>query len=65
MRRVSRLVESELLGCHNSRVKQPPDDPVNLESANTADLLPNAAAWGVVRKLGVRDASGITASVGA
>jgi hypothetical protein len=43
------------VGCHNSRVKQPPDDPVNLESANTADLLPNAAAWErVVRKLAVR-----------
>jgi mono/diheme cytochrome c family protein len=43
------------VGCHNSRVKQPPDDPVNLESANTADLLSNAAAWErVVRKLAVR-----------
>jgi len=43
------------VGCHNARVKQPPDDPVNLESASTTDLLANAATWErVVRKLAVR-----------
>jgi hypothetical protein len=43
------------VGCHSARVKQPPDDPVNLESAGTDDLLVNAATWErVLRKLAVR-----------
>jgi Protein of unknown function (DUF1592)/Protein of unknown function (DUF1588)/Protein of unknown function (DUF1587)/Protein of unknown function (DUF1595)/Protein of unknown function (DUF1585) len=43
------------VGCHNNRVKQPADDPVNLETASTTDLLPNAASWErVLRKLAVR-----------
>jgi mono/diheme cytochrome c family protein len=43
------------VGCHNARVKQPPDDPVNLEMADTGDVLANAATWErVLRKLAVR-----------
>ncbi len=43
------------VGCHNNRVKNPANDPVNLESASTDDLLPNAATWErVLRKLAVR-----------
>jgi mono/diheme cytochrome c family protein len=43
------------VGCHNNRVKQPADDPINLESASTENVLPNAATWErVVRKLAVR-----------
>src|SRR5258706_8950955 len=43
------------VGCHSSRVKQPADDPINLESAATDNLLPNAATWErVLRKLAVR-----------
>ena len=43
------------VGCHNNRVKNPADDPVNLESASVDDLLANAATWErVVRKLSVR-----------
>ncbi len=43
------------VGCHSNRVKQPADDPVNLEAASTDDLLKNAATWErVLRKLAVR-----------
>ncbi len=43
------------VGCHNSRTKQPADDPVNLESASLDNLLPQAATWErVIRKLAVR-----------
>ena len=43
------------VGCHNNRVKNPADDPVNLESASTDDVIANAAMWErVVRKLAVR-----------
>jgi uncharacterized protein DUF1592/uncharacterized protein DUF1588/uncharacterized protein DUF1587/uncharacterized protein DUF1585/uncharacterized protein DUF1595 len=43
------------VGCHSTRVKQPPDNPVNLESASIGDLLANAATWErVLRKLAVR-----------
>ena len=43
------------VGCHSTRVKQPPDEPINLESASTDDLLANAATWErVLRKLAVR-----------
>jgi mono/diheme cytochrome c family protein len=43
------------VGCHSNRVKQPPDDPVNLESANVEDVLVGAATWErVLRKLAVR-----------
>ena len=43
------------VGCHNNRLKQPADDPVNLEAAGTDDLLAHAATWErVLRKLAVR-----------
>src|SRR5882757_3786617 len=43
------------VGCHSNRVKNPADDPVNLESASVDDFLANAAMWErVVRKLSVR-----------
>src|SRR5262245_26644989 len=43
------------VGCHSNRVKQPPDDPINLEAASVDDLLANAATWErVLRKLAVR-----------
>jgi hypothetical protein len=43
------------VGCHNNRVKQPPDEPINLESASTTDLVKDAATWErVLRKLAVR-----------
>jgi len=43
------------VACHSSRVKQPADDPVNLESANVNDVLASAATWErVLRKLAVR-----------
>jgi hypothetical protein len=43
------------VGCHNSRTKQPAEDPVNLETAGLDDLLPHAATWErVLRKLAVR-----------
>src|SRR6185312_14236863 len=43
------------VGCHSNRVKQPADDPINLEAANTGDLLKDAATWErVLRKLAVR-----------
>src|SRR4249920_338055 len=43
------------VGCHSNRVKQPADDPVNLESANVEDVLVSAATWErVLRKLAVR-----------
>ena len=43
------------VGCHSNRVKQPADDPVNLEAANVDDLLASAATWErVLRKLAVR-----------
>src|SRR4029077_18735699 len=43
------------VGCHSNRVKQPADDPVNLESANVDDVVAGAAMWErVLRKLAVR-----------
>jgi mono/diheme cytochrome c family protein len=43
------------VGCHNNRVKQPPDDPINLEAASLDDVVANAATWErVLRKLAVR-----------
>jgi mono/diheme cytochrome c family protein len=43
------------VGCHNSRAKNPADDPINLESASVDDLVANAATWErVIRKLAVR-----------
>src|SRR5205085_1000523 len=43
------------VGCHSNRVKQPADDPINLEAAGTTDLIANAATWErVLRKLAVR-----------
>jgi len=43
------------VGCHNNRVKNPADDPVNLEAAGTDDLIAHAATWErVLRKLAVR-----------
>ncbi len=43
------------VGCHSNRVKQPPDNPVNLEAASTTDLVKDAATWErVLRKLAVR-----------
>ena len=43
------------VGCHSNRVKQPADDPINLEAASTTDLIANAATWErVLRKLAVR-----------
>jgi len=43
------------VGCHSNRVKQPSDDPINLESASVDDLVPNAKTWErVLRKLAVR-----------
>jgi mono/diheme cytochrome c family protein len=43
------------VACHSSRVKQPADDPVNLEFANVDDVIASAATWErVLRKLAVR-----------
>jgi len=43
------------VGCHSNRVKQPADDPINLESASVDDVVASAATWErVLRKLAVR-----------
>jgi hypothetical protein len=43
------------VGCHSNRVKQPADDPVNLETASVDDVMTSAATWErVIRKLAVR-----------
>src|SRR4051812_33447615 len=43
------------VGCHSNRVKQPADDPINLESASMTDPVKDAATWErVLRKLAVR-----------
>src|SRR4051794_9113745 len=48
-------VNQYCVACHNSRTKQPANDPVNLESASLDDLLKDAATWErVLRKLSVR-----------
>jgi hypothetical protein len=48
-------VKQYCVGCHNSRTPLPANEPVNLESASLADLLPQAAMWErVLRKLSVR-----------
>src|SRR5262249_6599653 len=40
------------VACHSSRVSNPANNPVNLETASLTDLLPNAATWErVLRKL--------------
>ena len=48
-------VNRNCVGCHNNRVKQPPDDPINLEAASLDDVVSSAATWErVLRKLAVR-----------
>ena len=48
-------VNRNCVGCHNNRVKQPPDDPINLETASLDDVVASAATWErVLRKLAVR-----------
>jgi mono/diheme cytochrome c family protein len=48
-------VNRNCVGCHNNRVKQPPDDPINLEAASLDDVVASAATWErVLRKLAVR-----------
>ena len=48
-------VNQHCVGCHNSRVSSPANDPINLETASLDDLLPHAATWErVLRKLSVR-----------
>jgi hypothetical protein len=48
-------VNRNCVGCHSNRVKQPPDDPVNLEAASLDDVASSAATWErVLRKLAVR-----------
>jgi hypothetical protein len=43
------------VGCHSTRVKQPTDNPVNLETASVDDVVASAATWErVLRKLAVR-----------
>jgi len=43
------------VACHNGRVANPSNDPVDLESARVDDLVGNAATWErVLRKLAVR-----------
>jgi mono/diheme cytochrome c family protein len=37
-------VNRNCVGCHNNRVKQPPDDPINLEAASLDDVVANAAS---------------------
>src|SRR5262245_13583511 len=45
-------VKKNCVGCHNGRTAQPPDSPVNLESASFDDVLANAETWErVLRKL--------------
>jgi hypothetical protein len=48
-------LDRNCVGCHNTRSPQPPNDPLNLETASLDDLVPHAATWErVLRKLGVR-----------
>jgi hypothetical protein len=48
-------VKQYCVGCHNSRNPLPANDPVNLETADLENLLPQAAMWErVLRKLSVR-----------
>jgi hypothetical protein len=48
-------VKQYCVGCHNTRSPQPPNEPVNLETATLDNLLANAATWErVLRKLSVR-----------
>jgi len=48
-------VTKNCVGCHSNRIKQPADDPVNLETASVDDVVSSAATWErVLRKLAVR-----------
>jgi Protein of unknown function (DUF1592)/Protein of unknown function (DUF1588)/Protein of unknown function (DUF1587)/Protein of unknown function (DUF1585)/Protein of unknown function (DUF1595) len=48
-------VKQYCVGCHNSKSPVPANEPVNLETANLQNLLPQAATWErVLRKLSVR-----------
>jgi hypothetical protein len=48
-------LDKNCVGCHNTRSPQPPNDPLNLETASLDDPLPHAATWErVLRKLSVR-----------
>jgi mono/diheme cytochrome c family protein len=48
-------LDKNCVGCHNTRSPQPPNDPLNLETASLDDPLPHAATWErVLRKLGAR-----------
>ena len=48
-------VNKYCVGCHNNRLSQPSNEPVNLETASLEDLVPHAATWErVLRKLSVR-----------
>jgi mono/diheme cytochrome c family protein len=43
------------VACHNTRSPQPPNDPVNLETASLDDVVAHAGTWErVLRKLSVR-----------
>src|SRR3954468_18602096 len=43
------------VGCHSNKVKQPAEDPINLEAASVDDVVSSAATWErVLRKLAVR-----------
>jgi hypothetical protein len=48
-------VNQYCVGCHNSRTKSPPEDPINLETASLDNPVHDAATWErVLRKLAVR-----------
>ena len=48
-------LDKNCVGCHNTRSPQPPNDPLNLETASLDDPLSHAATWErVLRKLGAR-----------
>ena len=48
-------VKQYCVACHNSRNPLPANDPVNMETADLSNLLPQAAMWErVLRKLSVR-----------
>jgi hypothetical protein len=48
-------LDKNCVGCHSDRVKQPPDEPINLQSADVNNVLTSAATWErVLRKLSVR-----------
>jgi hypothetical protein len=48
-------LDRHCVSCHNSRTPQPPNDPLDLQSASVTDLRSHAATWErVLRKLSVR-----------